>query len=291
MKNARGFIASKGSGVTFWGRSSIMLEIFSYGFMQKALLTGAVLSIFSGIISVFIVLRRVSFLGSGISHAAFGGVSIGFLLGINPLLTALVYSIVVAFGIEQVSSKGKLAEDTAIGIFFSSSMALGIVLIGLSPNYNVDLFGYLFGSILAITQEDAVTALLITLFLMAVIFVIMKELYFITFNEELAFVSGIKIRLIKSIFLLSMAIAIVVGIKLVGIILISALLVIPGAAAQLLTKRFYSMVILSCLISLFSTISGIVISYSFNLAPGGTIVLMLSLIFFIAFFNKVSNKA
>lgn len=268
-----------------------MLEIFSYGFMQKALLTGAVLSIFSGIISVFIVLRRVSFLGSGISHAAFGGVSIGFLLGVNPLLTALVYSIVVAFGIEQVSSKGRLAEDVAIGIFFSSSMALGIVLIGLSPNYNVDLFGYLFGSILAITHEDAVTALLITLFLMAVIFVIMKELYFITFNEELAFVSGIKIRLIKSIFLLSMAIAIVVGIKLVGIILISALLVIPGATAQLLTKRFYSMIILSCLISLFSAVSGIVISYSFNLAPGGTIVLMLSLIFFIAFFNRVNNKA
>lgn len=268
-----------------------MLEIFSYGFMQRALLTGAVLSIFSGIISVFIVLRRVSFLGSGISHAAFGGVSIGFLLGMNPLLTALVYSIIVAFGIEQISSKGRLAEDTAIGIFFSSSMALGIVLIGLSTSYNVDLFGYLFGSILAITNEDALIAVCTTLFLMGVIFVIMKELYFITFNEELAFVSGIKVRLIKSIFLLSMAIAIVVGIKLVGIILISALLVIPGAAAQLLTKRFYRMVFISCLISLFSTISGIIISYRFNLAPGGTIVILLSIVFFVAFFSKTLNNA
>ncbi len=267
-----------------------MFEIFSYGFMQRALLTGMALSIFCGIISVFIVLRRVAFLGSGISHAAFGGVSIGFLLGINPLLAAFVYSIVVAFGIEQISSRGRLAEDTAIGIFFSSSMALGIVLIGLSSSYNIDLFGYLFGSILAITNEDAMTALLTTLFLTAVIFVIMKELYFITFNEELAFVSGIKIRLIKSVFLLSMAIAIVVGIKLVGIILISALLVIPGAAAQMLTKRFHRMVFLSCLISLFSTISGIAISYRFNLAPGGSIVLMLSLIFFIAFFYKTRLK-
>jgi zinc transport system permease protein len=259
--------------------------------MHRALLTGAVLSIFSGIISVFIVLRRVSFLGSGISHAAFGGVSIGFLLGINPLLTALVYSFIVAFGIEQISSKGRLAEDTAIGIFFSSSMALGIVLVGLSASYNVDLFGYLFGSILAITNEDALIAVCTTLFLMGVIFVIMKELYFITFNEELAFVSGIKVRIIKSIFLLSMAIAIVVGIKLVGIILISALLVIPGAAAQLLTKRFYRMVFISCLISLFSTISGIIVSYLFNLAPGGTIVIVLSLIFFIAFFSKTLNNA
>jgi len=268
-----------------------MLEIFSYEFMQKALLTGAVLSIFSGIISVFIVLRRVSFLGSGISHAAFGGVSIGFLLGINPLLTALVYSIIVAFGIEQISSRGRLAEDTAIGIFFSSSMALGIVLVGLSASYNVDLFGYLFGSILAITNEDALIAVCAALFLIAVIFVIMKELYFITFNEELAFVGGIKVRFIKSIFLLSMAIAIVVGIKLVGIILISALLVIPGATAQLLTKRFYRMIFIACLISLFSTISGIIISYRLNLAPGGTIVILLSLIFFIAFFSKTLNNA
>ncbi|WP_333653393.1 metal ABC transporter permease [Dissulfurispira sp.] len=268
-----------------------MLEIFSYGFMQRALLTGAVLSIFSGIISVFIVLRRVSFLGSGISHAAFGGVSIGFLLGINPLLTALVYSIIVAFGIEQISSKGRLAEDTAIGIFFSSSMALGIVLVGLSASYNVDIFGYLFGSILAITTGDALIAVCTTLFLMGVIFVIMKELYFITFNEELAFVGGISVRLIKSIFLLSMAIAIVVGIKLVGIILISALLVIPGAAAQLLTKRFYRMVFISCLISLFSTISGIIVSYLFNLAPGGTIVILLSTVFFVAFFSKTLNNA
>ncbi|MBI3592951.1 MAG: metal ABC transporter permease, partial [Nitrospirae bacterium] len=142
-------------------------DILSYGFMQRALLTGAVLAIFSGIISVFIVLRRVSFLGSGISHAAFGGVAIGFLLGINPLLTALIYSIMVAFGIEQISTRGRLNEDTAIGIFFSSSMALGIVLIGLSESYNVDLFGYLFGSILAITHEDALIAVCVTLFLIA----------------------------------------------------------------------------------------------------------------------------
>jgi zinc transport system permease protein len=264
-------------------------EIFSYGFMQRAMLTGVVLSLFSGIISVFIVLRRVSFLGSGISHAAFGGVSIGFLTGINPLLTALIYSIMVAFGIEQISTRGRLAEDTAIGIFFSSSMAMGIVLIGLSASYNVDLFGYLFGSILAITGEDALIAVCITVFLTGVILLIMKELHYITFNEELAFVSGINVRLIKSLFLLSMAIAIVVGIKLVGIILISALLVIPGAAAQLLTKRFSRMVIISCSIALFSAISGIIISYLLNLAPGGTIVLMLSLIFFIAFFIKVKN--
>lgn len=282
-------IAKSAKGCKVTGNLSWIIELFSYGFMQRAVFAGALLAVFSGIISVFIVLRRVAFLGSGISHAAFGGVSIGFLLGINPLLTALAYSVVIAFGIEQISTRGKLAEDTAIGIFFSSSMALGIVLIGLSSSYNVDLYGYLFGSILAVTREDALLAVIVTLFLTCVILLIMKELHFITFNEELALVSGIKVRLIKTVFLLSMAIAIVLGIKLVGIILVSAMLVIPGAAAQILTRSFYRMVFISCLISLFSVISGIAVSYRFNLAPGGTIVLVLSLIFFAAFFGKTKK--
>ncbi|NTU41969.1 MAG: metal ABC transporter permease [Nitrospirales bacterium] len=262
-------------------------EAFSFGFMQRAMLTGSLLALFAGLISVFIVLRRISFLGSGISHAAFGGVSLGFFLGVNPLFTALIYSIMVAFGIEQISTRGKMAEDTAIGVFFSSSMALGVVLIGLSSSYNVDLFGYLFGSILAVTYEDALTAGIITAALMTGTLLIMKELHFITFNEELAMVSGIKVRPIKSLFLLSMAIAIVVGIKLVGIILISALLVIPGATANLLTRSFCRMVVLSCLVALFSTLGGILLSYRLNLAPGGAIVLLLSAIFFLSFFLKL----
>ncbi len=268
------------------GSAGWLAEAFSFGFMQRAMLTGALLALFAGMISVFIVLRRISFLGSGISHAAFGGVSLGFLLGVNPLLTALVYSIAVAFGIEQISARGKLAEDTAIGVFFSSSMALGVVLIGLSASYNVDLFGYLFGSILAVTSEDALAAGVITAVLLAGTLVIMKELLFITFNEELARVSGIRVRLIKSLFLFAMAIAIVVGIKLVGIVLISALLVIPGATANLLARSFSRMIVLSCLVALFATIAGILLSYRLNLAPGGTIVLLLSLIFFLALFVR-----
>src|SRR3990172_13075923 len=135
-----------------------MTEIFSYGFMQRAFVVGTAMALFAGVISVFIVLRRVSFLGSGISHAAFGGVAIGFFAGLNPLLTALVYCIAVSFAIEIVSSKGRLAEDAAIGIFFSASMGMGVLLISLSKSYTVDLFGYLFGSILAISREEAIGA-------------------------------------------------------------------------------------------------------------------------------------
>lgn len=259
------------------------MEILSYGFMQRAIITGIVVSILTGVISVFVVLRRVAFVGSGISHAAFGGVAIGFLAGINPMITAMIYSILIAFGIERISSRGKVAEDTAIGVFFSSSMALGIVLIGLSKRYNVDLFGYLFGSILAISEKEMWLTIGITLVILITLVMIIKELLSVTFNEELAVVSGIPTRLIKSIFLVSMAVAIVMSIKVVGIILVSALLVIPGAVAQLLSRSFYPMILISCSIALFSTITGLYLSYQFDLSPGGMIVLIITAFFFAAF--------
>lgn len=259
------------------------MEILSYGFMQRAIITGIVVSILTGVISVFVVLRRVAFVGSGISHAAFGGVAIGFLAGINPIVTAMIYSILVAFGIERISAKGRVAEDTAIGVFFSSSMALGIVLIGLSKSYNVDLFGYLFGSILAISEKEMWLTIGITLVILTTLVMIIKELLSITFNEELAVVSGIPTRLIKSIFLISMAVAIVMSIKVVGIILVSALLVIPGAVAQLFSRSFYPMILISCFIALFSTITGLYLSYQFDLSPGGMIVLIMTASFFAAF--------
>ncbi|MDX9715678.1 MAG: metal ABC transporter permease [Dissulfurispiraceae bacterium] len=261
-------------------------EALSMGFIQRALLAGTMLGIFSGIISVFIVLRRISFLGSGISHAAFGGVAIGFVTGINPVFTALAYSIATAIGIEQISARGRVSEDTAIGIFFASSMALGIVLLGLSSSYNVDLYGYLFGSILAVTHADMMSAVFMTLILTSAIVLITKELHFITFNEELAYASGIRVRLIKFIFMICMAIAIVTGIKLVGVILVSALLVIPGATANLLTNSLFKMIIVSSLITLFSVVTGIFTSYLFNLAPGGTIVLIMSACFAAAYLSR-----
>jgi len=264
-----------------------MGEILSYGFMQRAFVAGIAMAVFAGVISVFIVLRRVSFLGSGISHAAFGGVAIGFFSGINPLTTAVVYCILVSFAIEVVSSKGKLAEDTAIGIFFSASMAMGVLLISLSKNYTVDLFGYLFGSILAINRGDAYMAVAMAVTVILVFAVILRDLLVITFNEELAVVNGIPVRLIKSIFLISMAIAIVIGIKVVGIILISALLVIPGATAKLLTHRLYNMLVISCAIAVLSTVAGLIISYVYDLASGGTIVMVLSLFFAAAFLRKI----
>src|SRR4030043_1084362 len=147
-----------------------MIEILSSAFMQKSFFVGIIVSLISGLVSVFVVLRKMSFIGAGISHAAFGGVAIGFFTGINPTITAIFYCIAVAIGIELVSRKGKVSEDVSIGIFFASSMALGIVLVSLSKEYNVDLFGYLFGNILAITDGEVILTLFTTVLVTGVVF-------------------------------------------------------------------------------------------------------------------------
>jgi zinc transport system permease protein len=254
--------------------------------MQKALFVGVIVSLTSGLVSVFIVLRNMSFIGAGISHATFGGVAIGFFTGINPTVTAILYAAAVALGIEVVGRKGKISEDVSIGIFFVSSMALGIVLISLSRGYNVDLFGYLFGNILAITQGEVLLSLFVAIIVIGVIMLFLKEIFLTTFNEEIARVSGISIRAINILFLLVLSVSIVISIKIVGIVLISALLVIPGATAQLFAKNLYIMIAISCGVALISTVLGLIISYKFDIAPGGSIVLTATAIFLISLFLK-----
>jgi zinc transport system permease protein len=263
-----------------------MIEILSSTFMQKALFVGIIVSLTSGLVSVFIVLRNMSFIGAGISHATFGGVAIGFFTGINPTVTAILYAVAVALGIELVGRKGKISEDVSIGIFFVSSMALGIVLVSLSRGYNVDLFGYLFGNILAITEGEVLLSLFVAILVVGVMMLFLKEIFLTTYNEEIARVSGIHVRAINILFLLVLSVSIVISIKIVGIILISALLVIPGATAQLFAKNLYIMIAISCGVALLSTVLGLLISYEFDIAPGGSIVLTATTLFLISLFFK-----
>jgi zinc transport system permease protein len=254
--------------------------------MQKALFVGIVVSLISGLVSVFVVLRQMSFIGAGISHAAFGGVAIGFFTGINPTITAIIYCIAVAIGIELVSRKGNVSEDVSIGIFFASSMALGIVLVSLSKEYNVDLFGYLFGNILAITDREVLLSLIVAVLVIGVIILFLKEIFLTTYNEEIARVSGIPVRVINILFLIALSVSIVISIKIVGIILISALLVIPGATAQLFAKNLYLMIVISCGVAVLSTVLGLFLSYEFDIAPGGSIVLTATTLFLTALLFK-----
>jgi zinc transport system permease protein len=263
-----------------------MLDVISSPFMQRAFAAGILVGILAGIISVFIVLRRMSFVGAGIAHATFGGVALGFFIGINPLITAVLYVVFVAIAIDLTGRKGKISEDVSIGIFFSVSMALGVALVSLSGAYNVDLFGYLFGNILAITRDDIIlTAGLFVIVTGAILF-FLRELFLIAYSEELALVSGIRVRTLNILFLVSLAVSIVISIRVVGIILVSALLVIPGATARLFARNLPSMIAVSCAAAIVSVVVGLLLSYKYDIAPGAAIVLTSAAMFFVPLLLK-----
>ncbi len=257
-----------------------MIEIFSYTFMQRALLASVLIGTVTAIIGVYVVLRGLAFIGAGIAHASFGGVALGFLLGINPILSAVFFSLGTAWAIGWTSRLTHIREDTAIGIFFPATMALGILFIGLMGEYNVDLFGFLFGSILSVTQQDLWISGMFGLAVLTMIGLFFKELLFITFDPEMAQVNGLPVRGLHTLLLSIIALTVVLSIKVVGIILVTAMIIIPAAAAYQLTENFRNMMILSVLIGNTSAVTGLILSYRLDTASGATMVLMATGIFF-----------
>ncbi len=258
-----------------------MLEILDYTFMQRAIAASVLIGLVCSVMGVYVVLRGLAFIGAGVAHASFGGVALGVVLGVNPLFTAAAFCVATAWSIGIVSRTGKVKEDTAIGIFFASTMAFGIVLIGLLDEYNTDLFGYLFGSVLAISESDLWLTVGLSVGVLGVIALLYKELLFITFDPEAAEASGLPARALYFLLLGLLAVTIVVSLKVIGIILVSALLVTPAAAAYQLTTDFKKMMALSAFFGVFSALLGLALSYALDTASGATIVLTATGIFFI----------
>lgn len=260
-----------------------MIDMFRFEFMQNAFLAGMMLSFVLAVVSFFVVLRRLSFIGVGVTHSAFGGVALGALLGISPTLTAIGFAVIVSNAIGYIGKEDRISTDTAIGIFFPLAMALGVIFINMSDQYNIDLFGYLFGNILAITRQDLIIiAVLGGLVLLSTV-MFFKELLFVAYDREVAWVSGMPVAFLDHFFLTILALSVVISMKIIGIILVSALLVIPGAAASMVTRRYNSMIAFSIIIALISTSGGLIISYYADLPSGATIVALACLIFFVAF--------
>jgi len=189
-----------------------MIEALSLGFFQRALLAGVMLSLLCGVLSVFVILRRMAFVGVGISHSAFGGVALGFLLEIDPLWSGIAFAVAVAFLIEWVQERGRLEEDAAIGIFFAFAMALGVVFLHLSRTYNVDVFGFLFGNILAVGPHQLWEILVVGLIVLGTMALFSKELVFLSFDEEMAWVSGVPVKALRCLFLVLLALVIIMAI-------------------------------------------------------------------------------
>jgi ABC-type Mn2+/Zn2+ transport system permease subunit len=256
--------------------------MLQYVFMQKALVGGMIIALACSVISFFVVVRRLAFMGMGISHAAFGGVAIGLAAGVDPMWTAGGFCTMVAVGIGWLARRGRMHEDTTIGILFTTSMALGVVVVGLAHQYNLDLMSYLFGSILAMSWTDVLAAAVLAVLALAFIGFFFKELLFVSFDEETATASGLPVRPVYYGLLVTMALIIVVSIKLVGIILVSALLVIPGATGLQLSRNYRGVLTFSILSGLASMALGLYVSYRADIPSGATIVMVMFGLFLLA---------
>jgi len=257
--------------------------MLAYGFAQRALLGGLLIAATCSIMSFFIIVRRLAFAGVGVSHAAFGGVAIGVAAGVNPILTAGGFCVLVAGGIGWFSRKGRLHEDTVIGILFAASMALGVLLMSFADAYNQDLLSYLFGSILAMSWTDVVVIAVMTVLSIGFLVLFFKELLFLSFDEETATASGIPVRFVYYGLLVTMALTIVVSIKLVGIVLVSALLVIPGAIGLQLCRNYRAVLVTALVASLASVTAGLFLSFHFDVPSGATMVMVQFVLFVLAF--------
>ena len=261
--------------------------MFDFAFMQRALAAAVLVGLLCGVLGFFVVLRRLAFIGVGISHSAIGGVAIGILAGWSPLLTGAVFAIAVALGIALVSQNDKVSEDTVIGVFFSGSMALGVVLFSMKSGYQQDLFSYLFGNVLAIATGELVALACASATIMAIVLFTFKEHLLVAFDEEVAAAYGHKVLGLNVLLLVLLAITVVIGVRLVGLLLIQALLVVPAAIAALWAANFRWQVLLAALVGSLSGLLGLVLAYHFDLAAGGSIVLVAVALFFFTMLARV----
>ena len=263
-----------------------MMELLSIPFVQKALIGGIILAILLSLLSLFIVVKNWSFISVGISHATFGGLALGLYLGINPTVVGFLFAVLVGILIGYISKNSNLKEDVSIGILFSFSMAVGLILIMKTSNYTADLFAFLFGDILTITDFDIKLLVGFTIFVCIYLFLFFDKLLFCCFDEEVAYTTGINTSFYYYSLIVIIAIATVLSVKLVGVILASAMIILPASFASLFFWHYKKILIFGSLTSVVMIIVGIFISYYLDFPPGAFIVSLYSAVFMLALFIK-----
>jgi len=261
-----------------------MLEIFHYQFMQRALIAAVLVSVACGVVGSYVVIKRIVSLSGAISHAAFGGVGIGYFLGVNPVLAAIPFSIISAIAIGGVKQISNISEDTSIGILWSVGMAIGVIFINLTPGYAPDLFSYLFGSILTVNNTDLYIMFILDMIIIVTVYLFRREFLAVAFDEEFSKVVGLPALLVYMLLLALVALSVVVLIKVVGVILLIALFTIPAAISKQYTYKLRKLMILATILGIILTSLGLILSYIFNLASGATIVIVLAFAFLISYY-------
>jgi zinc transport system permease protein len=272
------------------GRLIMVFEILQYGFMQRALVSGVAVAITCSVVGLFLVLRRQSLFADALSHMAFGGIAIGLFANLYPIWTAFIVSIFAALGITKLRESTKIPPDSAVAVLLSAGLAVGVILIGLAGGFTLDLYSFLFGSILLVSMQDQEIILVASALILTILYFIYRELVYIAFDEEQAQVSGINVSRLNYIFIVLASIVVITSIRLVGVLLISSLIVIPNITAMMFGKGFKKTAMISVSIGILSVLTGIVISYIMNLAPGGTIVLVSVTVFLAAIITRDLNK-
>jgi zinc transport system permease protein len=259
-----------------------MAGILSYDFVLHAIEAAFLASITCGFIGAYIVARRMVFISGGITHASFGGIGMGYFLGINPIVGAAIFSILSAFGIRLVSKQTDIREDSAIGILWSFGMAVGIIFIYLTPGYAPNLMSYLFGSILTVTPTDLAFMGILAAVTVSVFLLFYRTILFISFDEEYARSHNAPVETFNYLMLTLVALVIVINIRVAGIILVISYLTIPQSTANLFVNDLKKIIILSMIISFTGSITGLFLSYYWNIPSGATIIFVFVLIFIIA---------
>ncbi len=261
-------------------------NIFTYSFIIRGLEAGIIVALIAPIIGIFLVLRRYSLIADTLAHVSLAGIAFGLLFGLNPILTALLTTIIASLGIERLRNSRTIYGESALALFLSGSLALAIILLSLGHGFNTNLFNYLFGSIVTVTARDIYTIAILAVVVILTLGVFYKELVYISFDEEAAKVSGVPTRLVNTVLIILAAFTVALAIPIVGVLLIAALIVVPVVAALQLKKSFRQTIIYAEIISLVSVISGLIASFYLNLASGGTIVIIMLIIFSVIFISK-----
>lgn len=259
-----------------------LINFLQYAFIQKAFLAGSFVAVTCAALGMFLVLRKMSLIGDGLSHVSFGAIAFGLFLGVYPFYVAIPLVMLGSLLILKISEKSKVYGDAAIGIVSAIGIAGGVMLASLSKGFNVDLFSYLFGNILAISTTEVIMSVVLSFLVLAVIYIFYWDLFSATFDEEYAKTTGIKTNRINIILTLLTAITVVLSVKMVGVMLVSALLILPAVTALQISKGFKTAIFAAAIFSLVSVIIGITLSFFLDLPTGATIVLVNAFFFGVA---------
>jgi ABC-type Mn2+/Zn2+ transport system permease subunit len=262
----------------------LLLTPLSYEFMQRGLIASVMVGVLCAVVGCYVVLKGMAFLGDAMAHAILPGVAVAYLLKINLLIGALVAAVLVALGISYFSKEGRIKEDTAIGIFFAAALSLGVALISSIRTYATDLSHILFGNVLGVSNTDLWVTVGLTVVVLGILLVLYKPLLVVTFDPVLAATLRLPTGFLRSLLMILLALTVVVSIQSVGVGLVAAMLVTPGATAYLLARRLPSMMAIAALIGALSSCIGLFASYYLNISSGAAIVLVASLCFVLAYF-------